>query len=302
MKKRLKLSSLAIMFPVLLVVAFFAFRFYEQFHWDYPAEAYRFSIGHKGYDLAHPARRWDMPRKLVEISGITYYKKNQLACIQDEDGDIFVFHLNKDEVVVKEQFGKKGDYEGVEIVRDTCYVLKSNGNIYYFSIGKEGIGDVHKIKTGLSSDNDTEGLGYDPVENKLLIACKDKPGTKKTKIKNSRTVYALDLSKKKFDEKPLFTVKAKTYNEWLEKKGLDKKKHKPFKPSAVAVHPATRQIFLIGSVGKMMVILNHEGTIDDLIPLNPSVFLQPEGICFSPEGDLYISSEGRDGKGYILKF
>jgi uncharacterized protein YjiK len=29
---------------------------------------------------------------------------------------------------------------------------------------------------------------------------------------------------------------------------------------------------------------------------------QPEGICFAPEGDLYISSEGRGADGFILRF
>ena len=36
--------------------------------------------------------------------------------------------------------------------------------------------------------------------------------------------------------------------------------------------------------------------------LDEKLFRQPEGICFSPEGDMYISNEGQGGKGYILKF
>lgn len=88
----------------------------------------------------------------------------------------------------------------------------------------------------------------------------------------------------------------------LEKKGLSKKKHIPFKPSGIAVHPKSNDIYIIGSVGKMMVVLNHTGEIKNLIPLNPKIFWQPEGICFSPDGDLYISSEGRGKAGYILKF
>ena len=88
----------------------------------------------------------------------------------------------------------------------------------------------------------------------------------------------------------------------LENRGLSKKKHKPFKPSGIAVHPQNGYIFLISSVGKMMVILKPDGQIEDLIPLDRKVMLQPEGICFAPNGDLYISSEGRGKKGYILKF
>ena len=49
-------------------------------------------------------------------------------------------------------------------------------------------------------------------------------------------------------------------------------------------------------------ILTREGTKKDLIELDDKLFLQPEGICFTPSGDLYISSEGDDKKGFILKF
>jgi len=52
----------------------------------------------------------------------------------------------------------------------------------------------------------------------------------------------------------------------------------------------------------MLIILNPKGEIEDLIPLDPKIFRQPEGICFSPNGDLYISSEGKGKSGYILKF
>jgi uncharacterized protein YjiK len=88
----------------------------------------------------------------------------------------------------------------------------------------------------------------------------------------------------------------------LDANDLSKKKHKPFKPSGVAVHPKSGFIFIIGTVGKMLVVLNPEGDLVHLVPLDPELFLQPEGICFSPRGDLYISSEGRGKSGYILKF
>ena len=45
-----------------------------------------------------------------------------------------------------------------------------------------------------------------------------------------------------------------------------------------------------------------EGKVQDVKELDPKLFRQPEGICFSPIGDMYISNEGQGGKGYILKF
>ena len=52
----------------------------------------------------------------------------------------------------------------------------------------------------------------------------------------------------------------------------------------------------------MLMVLDRNGKVLDLQDLDNKLFLQPEGICFSPQGDLFISNEGRGGKGYILKF
>ena len=48
--------------------------------------------------------------------------------------------------------------------------------------------------------------------------------------------------------------------------------------------------------------VNRKGKILDLQDLDTEIFSQPEGICFSPSGDLFISNEGKGRKGYILKF
>ena len=77
---------------------------------------------------------------------------------------------------------------------------------------------------------------------------------------------------------------------------------KNFKPSGIAVHPKTGQTFIIASDGKKLLVLSEKGQKEALISLNPKTYRQPEGICFSPDGDLFISSEGKDGDGYILRF
>ena len=120
------------------------------------------------------------------------------------------------------------DYEGVEVIKDTAYVLKSNGEIFYFHLKKKGIGEVKKIKTDLSKRNDAEGLGFHEDSNELLITCKEDPGTKKVDIENSRAIYRVDLLDNKFKKKPRYIIDGKSYNKMLEEKGLSKKKHKPF--------------------------------------------------------------------------
>jgi uncharacterized protein YjiK len=269
---------------------------------NYNDKLYRISINNQIYDLQNPKKRWDLPKELEEISGLSFYQQDQLACIQDEDGVLFIFSLTKNQIIKTAKFSGKGDYEGVETIGDDVYVLKSNGKVYHFSLNKSGIGDIQEIETNLSSKNDTEGLGFESRLSELLIACKEEPGTKKYDLEKCRSVFKIDLPERDFKNKPRFIIDGKAYNDMLEEKDLSKKKHKPFKPSGVAVHPQSGFIFVIGTVGKMLVVLNPEGTLVNLVPLDPDLFWQPEGICFSPDGDLFISSEGRGKKGYILKF
>ena len=287
---------------LIILLSALSLYYFNLFYKPYDDSKYIINIAGRTIDLHKPAERWDMPFELEEISGLSFYKKNKLACVQDEDGIFYIYNLKKKEIEWKDTFGDRGDYEGVEVIRDTAYVLKSNGDIFTFKIAGDNIGDVSKIKTDLTKRNNSEGLGYNTLNKEMLIACKEEPGTKKVDIEKSRSVYRITLDDKKFKKKPRYVIDGKSYNKMLDKKGLSKKKHKPFKPSGVAVHPKTRFTYIIGTVGKMMIILDEQGQIDDLIPLNPKIFWQPEGICFSPQGDLYISSEGRDKKGYILRF
>lgn len=75
-----------------------------------------------------------------------------------------------------------------------------------------------------------------------------------------------------------------------------------FKPSAIAIHPQTKNIYVLGSVGKLLIVCNYNGEIISVVELNPALFLQPEGICFDPAGALYISNEGKESVATILKF
>jgi DNA-binding beta-propeller fold protein YncE len=77
---------------------------------------------------------------------------------------------------------------------------------------------------------------------------------------------------------------------------------KKFAPSGIAIHPATKDIYVISSAGKQLLILSAAGKIKSSHKLNSKHFTQPEGISFSANGDLYISNEGKGGNGNILLF
>ncbi len=239
------------------------------------------------YDLDSPVDRYKLPSYLEEISGLSYYGKGKIACVQDEKAFIYVLNLEKEEIIDKYDFGDDGDYEDIAIVNKTAYILKNNGTIYRVKDFKKKDRKVKKYPTELKEKNDAEGMAYDSKTNALLIACKGSPSIgKENSYEGYRAIYMFDLEKKKLVPTPHFLIESET----------------SFKPSGIAIHPLDGEIYIISSVGKLLIILNREGKVKDVKELDPEKFIQPEGICFSPKGDMFISSEGQGKKGYILKF
>jgi uncharacterized protein YjiK len=264
------------------------------------------------YDLANPSEKFKLPDQLAEISGIDVYKKSQLVCVQDEKGKVYMYDVKKAELKESVEFGEKGDYEGVANVNDTIWVLSSNGNLLQIADINSSSQKTMEFKTPLNEDNDTEGLCYDAKFNRLLIACKAKAGKD---LKGIRAVYAFDLKTKSISATPAYMVKIDDIKSFLAhhdkekfvtdelKSLLDPEKgDATFQPSEIHIHPVTNEIYLISSVGNLMVIIDRNNTIKYITKMSPDIFKQPEGITFFEDGTMYISDEGRDGHGNILKF
>ena len=49
-------------------------------------------------------------------------------------------------------------------------------------------------------------------------------------------------------------------------------------------------------------MINRNGDLIWIEPLDKWLFVQPEGMTFAPDGTLYISSEGDGGNGILMKF
>ena len=79
---------------------------------------------------------------------------------------------------------KDGDFEGIQVVGDTVWIVKSNGDLYGAAMAGEKKRKAVHIKTKLSKDNDVEGLAFDRETNTLILACKGWPGKKKKEYQN----------------------------------------------------------------------------------------------------------------------
>lgn len=252
------------------------------------------------YSLSEPDDKFFLPYALAEISGLSFKPPGTLLAVQDEDGILYELDFDKKEIVKSIKFEKPGDFEGVELVGDTVFVIESNGNIRFFSLS--GQSKTQKISTALESKNDIEGLGYDPVQNTLLIACKSEAGIK-IKVKG-RAVYAFDLATMKLLEKPLFTITQKDMEDFYERHNeFDYEAARfQFQPSGIAFNPADGYYYLLAHLGKILLVVKPDGSIVASYSVPAALLGQPEGICFSTSGDMYLASEGEGDKGYILKY
>jgi len=257
------------------------------------------------YNLSEPGDKYFLPYYLAEISGLAARSPEALLAVQDEEGILYEFNLASRKVSRTIKFGTRDDFEDVALVGDSVFVLESNGDIRMFQLSDSVVDkdDVLNIHTNLSSKNDTEGLGYDPKTHSLLIACKGSGDINKKHFEG-KVVYRFDLATMKFDTDPFFKITKKDLEKYFEQhKGHDYEADRfQFEPSAIAFNPADELYYLMASVGKLIVVFDDKGSIRATYSIPKALLAQPEGLCFSPTGDMYISSEGDGDKGYILRY
>jgi uncharacterized protein YjiK len=260
------------------------------------------TIGKYSYDLKKPDHLWRLPKGLVEVSGNTWLDKDHLILIEDMHPLLYLVKTgdNKNATLEKtipfeETKKNKFDIEDVTIVGDVVYALWSHGTIFEIKNWNKNP-EVEKFPTSLSSYNNLEGICFDPVTKNLLIACKDKSGIKDAD-KHMKAVYEFNLESKKLDSDPFLVI----HSEDFKKLANDKIS---FNPSAIAIHPVTHDIYLLSTRGsKCMAVYNRNGQLVSFQTIDQDLMPQPEGICFSPDGTLFISSEGKKGNpGNLFEF
>ncbi len=253
------------------------------------------------YDLKNPSRKWTLSKELEEISGLVWMGKEKLLAIEDIHPKLYLLKLEKNDISIEksvfflEKTGKKFDLEDVAVINNKVYALYSHGDIYKIE-NWQSKPAVKKYSTPLSKKNNTEGLCFDPITKNLLVACKNDSYVKDEK-KSTRAIYEFDLNSHQLINDPFMLIHPSDF-----KKATDEKLD--FYPSAVAVHPITHDIYILSTKeNKCLARYDYKGKILSVQFIDKSQMPQPEGICFAPDGRLFISSEGTHGnKASIFEF
>ncbi len=244
-----------------------------------------------GYDLSKP-RKINLVKELDEISGIAYYPKDtSIFAIVDEDGLLYKIYLNRKNKVMYWRFDKKHDFEDLVLHDSTFYILISNGDIEKLKYNKDSLSRVlTNFPQADKKVNEFESLYYDDHYGKLVMMCKDCEEDKKKAVSS----YGINTDSLTYTS-GLFKINVDSI---IQKLNIDKLH---LKPSAAAINPVTNDLYILASVNRLLVVMDSTGVLKDVYELDPSLFKQPEGMAFTPSGDMLISNEaGESGAANIL--
>ncbi|MCW3075383.1 MAG: hypothetical protein JWP69_2452 [Flaviaesturariibacter sp.] len=245
----------------------------------------------KGYLLRRPHKML-LEKKVNEISGLFFLKgENSMLAIADDKKKIYRLSTEGE---VSDYYSPElpsADFEDVVKVDSVVYTLISNGTI--IAISKTDTGLTTANYPFWSTDkNDFETLYYDSAAKGLVILCKSCAFEKGKKI---RTAFRFDIKTRQFDRAPLYTISSKSVQDVLKDGKID------FNPSALAIHPIEKRLYILASSGNLLVVTDPRGKVAEAYRLNPALFPQAEGIAFANNGDMYISNEAKLGKPSLLR-
>lgn len=252
-------------------------------------------ISPQGYDLRQ-GNGSELGKSLNEISGISYYAEDStLWTVSDSKRKIIIIDLKSGKLkdATKDILEPDQDPEDIVKMDTAVYLLSSKGLIYEVSLNARDSVPVRSYPFWLTGKNDFETLYYDPSANGLIMLCKN---CEEDKGKGYKSAYRFDLQTKRFDSSVFFTISTGDVRK------LAKNDDAKFEPSAAAIHPVNKRLYILSSAGNLLVITDTRGKVIETYNLNPDQHPQAEGIAFARNGDMYITNEGKYGKPTLQVF
>ncbi|UII19682.1 SdiA-regulated domain-containing protein [Fulvivirga ligni] len=237
---------------------------------------------------------WSLPEELDEISGMVWVEDNIIAAIQDEDGIIYSYDLEKKDIVHQSTFGDKGDYEGLAIKGSTAYVVRSDGTIFQVDDWRNENPKTSEWETFLTDDHNVEGITLSADAQSLLLTVKDEDPSGKS----FKGIYTFDLISHQLRKEPIAKI---DFDDAAFNDDEDQGDDKVFNPSGIDVHPKTGEMYIVDGKKSKLIIMDKQWKIKKMVKLSESQFPQPESITFSNSGTMYISNEGKKGSANILQ-
>lgn len=235
-----------------------------------------------GFDLTTPVARWELPRRLREVSGLAAGGPGRVLAHSDEAGVIVELDYHRGKVLRELRMGSPtitGDFEGIALVGHRVTLMTSDGRLFSGDLPSAGavIEPVDVQTTGLGRRCELEGLAVDG-NGDLLLPCQT-PRVRSHDLTDRLTVWAWSPSRTMLDPQPRLAVP------------LDRRTG-ALHPSAVVRTPAGTILLLFGrerAIGEFAA----NGTTLALWSFDARTHPQPEGLAITADGMLLIADEAR---------
>lgn len=243
-----------------------------------------------GYDLSQPVKLL-LSDDLEEISGLyVNMKDSTIIVLNDEEGKLYTLDLNGKIKGKAFKFARKSDFEDLTTDGSYWYAIKSNGEIYRIAHAFTDSATT-RVFPFFEQGWEFETLFYDGGRGKLVALAKNPLQWTDGRI----PAFTLDTAAAAFQFDPYYAPDTASIARMHGKKKWE------CKPTAAAIHPITGETFIL-SVQDRLLLTMKGGVLNSLIHLDKSMFRQPEGIAFMPDGTMLISNEAQEGTANILRF
>ncbi len=266
--------------------------------------------GRLPYDLSQPAKVFELPSALMEVSALTDIDSITVACVQDEQAAVHFISLSTGTITSSVPFGGPADMEGLTRVGSDLYALRSDGLIYHLT----GLGGDLVLRDTFRLDvpnKNIEGLGFDERNERILISPKDFiKGSKETK--DERMLYAIDPKDPAHKVETVLKLSLEALSAQAVQMGLDLPTRTTddcrvlsalkLRYSSVAVNPFTDHYYLLSAADRTLLVVDRQGALVDLVLLDAHLLPKPEGITFMANGDMWLASEGKERTPVLAKY
>ena len=247
--------------------------------------------------------RMELPKQLREVSGLVVVDERTVACVQDEKGVIWLVDLRGERPLREEDFGPRGDHEGLARVGDQWWVLRSDGVLLQLARKDDSLRIEREIALP-GGHKDWESLCHDEAGKRLLALPKQVAGDDK-EARDRRPIHAVDPATGEIAAEPVLVLSRRSVEEALLARGValptkttDKGRSKvefDLAVSEIAVVPGRRELLLLAGKDRVLVRVDFAGAVLGGCRFDEKLLPQAEGLAFLPDGRLLVASEG-DGK------
>ncbi len=246
-------------------------------------------------DVVKITRSWILPSTLRNVSAIDFTTSGKIACLQAEIGSIFIFNLETGSIDDEIVFGPPGDYEGLALVGKNAYIACADGRILEVDDYRSEQPKVIEYGTHLTVAENISGICYDRKNKRLLVSARSIDEANQF----YKGIYAFSLTQKRMAVKPAIRIDLRSpVFSGMQPRNVQS----VFQPSDLDIHPQSGLLYMIDGTRRQLLRMRLSEAIKDLSELNRAKFFQPEGITFTPSGEIFIASRGeRDEPAMLLR-